>query len=330
MIRALVFVTVLFGSTPILCSEYREDLTEWISNELCKKQSNDLTKQFKLGVYDASIIAKKITLQRAGVLSPKKLQIKAKELAQTKNYNGYSYALCTKYSAIIVATPSLKGLSKTKNKIHIPIDELNESCTSWKILIAYPKAKSFVLEPTPIIETPPKKQGMTSITCKPKSLQHLGSRLWFLAPLGKLEKAPNLNLLKDSSDILTWINQLRIINGLIALKKIKLSSIDPKATLTKSSNLDHFKKHIKEHAKAARRKGLIFIGENKVIAKSLHYKATLLYLSPGHRDLLLKKADFIAISEITKNMIHIAIYKKSKKLGKIADMRKDNSKVNMR
>ena len=213
--------------------------------------------------------------------------------------NGASAGVCEDGRIWTLFTPAPTNIISSDNGLNFDTTGLEEYCSS----IAIDFAEEGISPPRKLVKSQMNEElgnikinteflgaGVISFSCKPIS-KKLGPQLWYMFPNKKTKfQLPNERVftLKDSDEnLLVWINSLRSLNNLKALKLNK--DLEKKSKKLIYSSVNHKRDLLYKIQKDLKQLDMEFIGENRFIGKNELDAAKHFWMSPTHRALLLNK-----------------------------------------
>ena len=315
MLQAKVWIALLLWPTASLGrSLYRQDLGPVLGPLICSvgntvPQARDL---WKKGIYDAGV---QVFLLKPTGQSPLagSLASKAQELAASQHHKGYSFGHCPNRSTSWVATtPAPIPLQQAEGHTTLNMSHLRHFCRLFRADYApagMAKPRKLLLHSEAIkhrsasLSTALLGRGSLSVSCRPRKPKWLGQVLWYLAPVGEGPYPQLTDLGQERSPplrqgLFEWINKTRREMGIQELAHRHSPLHDVTQTLIEENlTVAHNRRDLGKASGLVKQNSGAFIGENRVMAKSLAEAAWLLWNSPRHRHLLLStKATHMATS----------------------------------
>lgn len=289
------------GAYPI----YREDLHLQLASLICSPKTNqpkDILSQIDLIDTQTNLHI----FQRKDKKSAQANQVRTLTIESAKSsfHFGYAYGVCPNGTGWGISTPSPKSLVRKQQQVVLPTKDIQYLCHRF--------TKDYLIEQSILVQKDIKNQQTVSIdskqvysfTCQPKFPSWSGPVLWVLFNKN-LNPLPHKQLFDDTKHkedrLLVWINKIRAD---AKLKPVMLepSTIKASMTLAKTQSILHNKGDVNKLKAQLKQEKLQFLGENRAQEHSLEQIASLLWLSPSHRSLLLHpKADYIGITSLKKN-----------------------------
>lgn len=293
-------------SVGVDAAESRADLKTKIGPYLCKHHSPPSTpiEIWNLGIFDAQI---------SGSLGGEESKHESSRRAMQ---NGFVSGRCHDKLFWTVSSAAPVPLTQLQKDVFIASKKhLLKYCRSYRLdfvsdrlSVPTPIAKSFLGDDSNgnlKVNLSTFERGTASLTCLPRS-KNTGPKLWYLFPIkgGPDFLVPHEGLFVGSNRLVQqltgWLAKIRLDLRLSALEfnNPKINALSQELRLRHSPNHDRFElRKLKESFLA---EGYRFLGENRVIGKSLKEVAWLLYHSPRHRSLLLNRdAKVVGIKHTT-------------------------------
>ena len=270
--------------------------------------------------YDSQLEIRTIVAKSKRTPDLYQLQRAAMSLAQQHFHRGFSFGVCDDRRALVVTTPSSEMIAtEMKSQLRFKLNKVSKSCRSirvdyaaaWdgetKVLYRWPKKHRLSKEI--FLELKFLAPGTISMTCRPKG-KNKGSELWALYPVhGALSVLPAKTLLgQDTNSLKSWVNELRIREGLIPLDDQNRALSETGYRLSQSLSIRHDRVQLKKEKTFLKKHRIRFLGENRVKAESTKDMAWLLWNSPRHRSLLMNPhATHFSLSEAGQKNMSLAV-----------------------
>jgi uncharacterized protein YkwD len=264
-----------------------------LTSVLCERpiQSADLVSN---GLYDAQVSAVILSPKYNGGKIPSAvIKEKALSLANSGQQLGYSYGLCDNGTAWAVTFPAPEAVSLEGSILNLPKVATSQCAKNSLKIIFSPeqRGRSFLVPiESGLTARLPSSKGYASVVCTPNKFIGSGPREWALIPLGGAKVNPSdllpLQGLANKEALMDWINQKRRFENLPSF------TVDGELTaaatgLALGKTIHHDMDALGKVRANLQKNGFELAGENRVEGKSLAEVAGLLWMSPGHRDLLL-------------------------------------------
>jgi uncharacterized protein YkwD len=264
-----------------------------LASILCERpiQSADLVSN---GLYDAQVSAVILSPKDNGAKIPAAvIKEKALSLANSGQQLGYSYGLCDNGTAWAVTFPAPEAVSLESSILNLPKAAMSQCAKNNLKIIFSPeqRGRSFLVPmESELTARLPSSKGYASVICTPNKFLSSGPREWALIPLGGAKVNPSdllpLQGLANKEAFLDWVNQKRRAENLLNF------TVDGELTaaatgLAVRKTIHHDMDALAKVRANLQKNGFDLAGENRVEGKSLAEVAGLLWMSPGHRDLLL-------------------------------------------
>ncbi len=286
-------------------------------NLVCSRSSVNQLTEWQIGIYDAQV---EVRILRSAdpnqPLTSSELKSEAIKHARNLRFHGYSFGFCSQSEGWIAALPAPRAFQVNETALDLPISDLKRYCSQFKI--DFSRMDGGLSDELDLQESPLDitsfSPGSLSLTCY--SLDHVsrGPIMWYLVPIKSAfsNEVPFEKLFEDvtysdkmakslrnpiSGDqlkplLIHWINSVRSKENLSSLSFRNPIMEEVSETLHQMSSprfLSHDRLLLKRLSILLESKGLSFLGENRVKARTLRDIVRLLWISPRHRNLLLSK-----------------------------------------
>jgi hypothetical protein len=256
---------------------------------------------WEAGVFDAQIEGRLLTPIAGAALTPSRLERKAKALARARKFGGYAFGPCPNGSGWVAAFPASAPLAMdaASGTAVLPVSELEERCASWRVDFAkqeggFPKPVTVAQKPRGTVRLGALGDGVASVTCQPRAPRWLGPVVWYLLPTGKgpADQPPAAEALSGGEapqvSLATWVNRVRTREGLAPLEWTSELK-DAASVLTVQPGLAHDRLLLQRVSARLADQSVTLHGEDRVRGADATSMAWLLWTSPRHRDLLLRR-----------------------------------------
>jgi hypothetical protein len=270
------------------------DVEERLSNLICQfPPKTNLTTLWQEGIVLAQIRVQTFVSRSGEKLEERFLDARAKLFAKSHRVSGYAIGWCGSDRAWVAAFPAISQPTLHQNQI-AGLEKQSQCAELSAHGAEFARGPSFELTiENGRVTWPQTLHGVVSVVCVPKSPSWIGPQQLYMIPAGEAstlfvpaQRVLGIPVRDPSFALRLWINTVRDMEDVTPLRAE--DQLDQVATILASgSSINHDRLELNHYAEVLSRRNLRLLGEDRVRGSSLTELATLLWISPRHRDLLL-------------------------------------------